>query len=71
MQVGGKAASSLIKVGRQADCGAQPAQLPGTHLAANSAEVPALSPGTQGRPESQAPAHLCCSEAAHALQRKP
>ena len=53
--VGGKATSSLIKAGRQADCGAQPAQLPGAHLAANSAEVPALSPGAHRRLESQAP----------------
>ena len=45
-QVGGKATSSLIKAGRQADCGAQPARLPGEPLAANSREVPALSPGT-------------------------
>ena len=45
-QVGGKATSSLIKAGRQADSRAQPARLPGEPLAADSGEVPALSPGT-------------------------
>ena len=45
-QVGGKATSSLIKAGRQADCGAQPAQVPGESLAANSGKVPAVCPGT-------------------------
>ena len=69
--MGGKATSSLIKAGRQADCGAQPAQLPGAHLAANSAEVPALSQGTHGRPESQAPPIFAAQRLPAVLQRKP
>ena len=70
---GGRQSYQLFDKSRQADCGAQPAQLPRAHLAANSEGVPALSPGThpEGGEARLSPAHLCCSEATHGLQRKP